>query len=181
MGNKEKILQDLKIGCGVARPVKAPRGSELHCKGWYQEAALRMLCNNLDPDNGEEYQANGLEYKAKLETLDSQIDVTLENRTKDELLIYHPSWGYYTDDHGLVQIPVEEEGKEPTLKGLNYTIEHALSLNLSYIYVSPQFNPEFAEYISGYIDGDVLSVDPLAGNYIENIELVTAKFAQGLD
>jgi urocanate hydratase len=53
MTRKEKILKDLKIGCGVARPVKAPRGSDLHCKGWYQEAALRMLCNNLDPDNGE--------------------------------------------------------------------------------------------------------------------------------
>lgn len=53
MTNKEKILKELHIGCGVARPVKAPRGPELHCKGWYQEAALRMLCNNLDPDNGE--------------------------------------------------------------------------------------------------------------------------------
>jgi len=32
-----------------ARPVRAPRGSELSCKGWQQEAALRMLMNNLDP------------------------------------------------------------------------------------------------------------------------------------
>ena len=53
MENKDKLLKNLKIGCGVARPVQAPRGTELHCKGWYQEAALRMLCNNLDPDNAE--------------------------------------------------------------------------------------------------------------------------------
>ncbi len=53
MNNKEKLLKDLNIGCGVARPVRAPRGTQLHCKGWHQEAALRMLCNNLDPDNGE--------------------------------------------------------------------------------------------------------------------------------
>ena len=32
-----------------ARPVKAPHGTELSCKGWQQEAALRMLMNNLDP------------------------------------------------------------------------------------------------------------------------------------
>ncbi len=50
---KEKLLQDLQIGLGQARPVKAPTGSRLHCKGWLQEAALRMLCNNLDPQNGE--------------------------------------------------------------------------------------------------------------------------------
>ena len=32
-----------------ARPVRAPHGTELSCKGWGQEAALRMLMNNLDP------------------------------------------------------------------------------------------------------------------------------------
>src|SRR6185312_9550093 len=36
-----------------ARPVRAPRGSELSCKGWQQEAALRMLMNNLDPEVAE--------------------------------------------------------------------------------------------------------------------------------
>ncbi len=35
------------------RPVRAPRGSELSCKGWGQEAALRMLMNNLDPEVAE--------------------------------------------------------------------------------------------------------------------------------
>jgi urocanate hydratase len=35
------------------REVHAPRGSELSCKGWPQEAALRMLMNNLDPDVAE--------------------------------------------------------------------------------------------------------------------------------
>src|ERR1700728_1576735 len=33
--------------------VRAPRGSTLHCKGWIQEAAYRMLHNNLDPDVAE--------------------------------------------------------------------------------------------------------------------------------
>jgi len=34
----------------LAREVRAPRGTELSCKGWGQEAALRMLMNNLDPE-----------------------------------------------------------------------------------------------------------------------------------
>jgi urocanate hydratase len=36
-----------------ARTVRAPRGAERSCKGWAQEAALRMLMNNLDPDVAE--------------------------------------------------------------------------------------------------------------------------------
>ncbi len=34
--------------------IRAPRGAELHCLGWGQEAALRMLMNNLDPEVGED-------------------------------------------------------------------------------------------------------------------------------
>src|SRR6266542_1715621 len=36
-----------------ARPVRAPRGPRISCLGWPQEAALRMLCNNLDPEVAE--------------------------------------------------------------------------------------------------------------------------------
>jgi urocanate hydratase len=36
-----------------ARVVRAPRGTELSCRGWQQEAALRMLMNNLDPEVAE--------------------------------------------------------------------------------------------------------------------------------
>jgi urocanate hydratase len=36
------------------RTVRAPRGTELSCKGWQQEAAMRMLMNNLDPEVAED-------------------------------------------------------------------------------------------------------------------------------
>ena len=38
------------------RTIRAPRGTEISCKGWLQEAALRMLMNNLDPDVAERPQ-----------------------------------------------------------------------------------------------------------------------------
>src|SRR5512138_491357 len=38
---------------GGARVVRAPRGSTISCQGWQQEAALRMLMNNLDPEVAE--------------------------------------------------------------------------------------------------------------------------------
>ncbi|MDQ3174952.1 MAG: urocanate hydratase [Acidobacteriota bacterium] len=36
-----------------SRTIRAPRGAKLNCKGWHQEAALRCLMNNLDPDVAE--------------------------------------------------------------------------------------------------------------------------------
>ncbi len=40
----------------IPSPVRAPRGSTLSCKGWVQEAALRMLHNNLDPEVAERWE-----------------------------------------------------------------------------------------------------------------------------
>jgi urocanate hydratase len=40
-------------GVDGPRPVRAPRGTTLSCKGWPQEAAMRMLMNNLDPEVAE--------------------------------------------------------------------------------------------------------------------------------
>ncbi|MGA7106329.1 MAG: hypothetical protein WBY75_01195, partial [Terracidiphilus sp.] len=37
----------------AAPTIRAPRGTQLRCKGWQQEAALRCLMNNLDPEVGE--------------------------------------------------------------------------------------------------------------------------------
>jgi urocanate hydratase len=38
----------------MSRPIRSPRGTDISCKGWQQEAALRMLMNNLDPDVAED-------------------------------------------------------------------------------------------------------------------------------
>lgn len=37
----------------VMQNIKAPTGNQLSCKGWTQEAAMRMLMNNLDPEVAE--------------------------------------------------------------------------------------------------------------------------------
>jgi urocanate hydratase len=54
MTARDRVLGDLGVGCGGPRPVRAPRGPTIACRGWLQEAALRMLCNNLDPQNAED-------------------------------------------------------------------------------------------------------------------------------
>ena len=38
----------------MTNQIRAPRGSKISCKGWHQEAAMRMLMNNLDPEVAED-------------------------------------------------------------------------------------------------------------------------------
>ena len=71
--------------------MKAPRGTEISCKGWLQEAALRMLMNNLDPDVAEKpedlivYGGRGKAAR-NIECLNSIID-SLKNLEDDETLL----------------------------------------------------------------------------------------------
>src|SRR5580765_8517157 len=44
---------DIPSNVSGPRVVHAPRGTEISCKGWQQEAALRMIMNNLDPEVAE--------------------------------------------------------------------------------------------------------------------------------
>ena len=55
----------------TSRTIRAPRGTQLSCKGWGQEAALRMLMNNLDPEVAERPDADILPATAQSRCLSS--------------------------------------------------------------------------------------------------------------
>src|SRR3954467_301102 len=46
--------RDVEALVGDLTAIRAPRGPERRCRGWHQEAALRMLLNNLDPEVAED-------------------------------------------------------------------------------------------------------------------------------
>ena len=46
-------MDTLERSASPARTVRAPIGTQLHCKSWLTEAAYRMIQNNLDPDVAE--------------------------------------------------------------------------------------------------------------------------------
>ena len=75
----------------ISRHVSAPRGADITCKGWPQEAALRMLMNNLDPavaERPDELIVYGGSGKAarSWEAFDAIVD-TLRRLEHDETLL----------------------------------------------------------------------------------------------
>src|SRR5581483_10192928 len=44
---------ETEISLSTYTPIRAPRGTSISCKGWQQEAAMRMIMNNLDEEVGE--------------------------------------------------------------------------------------------------------------------------------
>jgi urocanate hydratase len=73
------------------RTIRAPRGTEISCKGWQQEAALRMLMNNLDPEVAERPEQlivyGGIGKAARNWECYDAIVATLKRLKNDETLL----------------------------------------------------------------------------------------------
>ena len=96
---------------------------------------------------------------------------SLKNRI---IMIYHPSLGYFADEFGLSQFPIEIEGKEPGAKTLHHITEFAKENGLKYIFVQDQFSYKTAKKVAQAIDGELLMFNPLAFDYPENMMKIAA-------
>ena len=95
-------------------------------------------------------------------------------------MVYHPAFGYFAEEYGLTMLPIAAEGKEPTPADLVRLIEQARDHDAKVIFASPQFNPESARVIADAIGGKVVFVDPLAGDYIENLRGLLENLLQAM-
>lgn len=124
----------------------------------------------LDPE-GSDY------YVKRYETLISRLNIVdLELRDKlapykgKILFTYHPSFGYFADEYGLIQEAIETGGKEPTPLQLDNLIKEAKTEGVKVIAVQPEFSQKSAEIIAEAIDGTVIILNPLNPNYIDNLK-----------
>lgn len=134
----------------------------------------------LDPENEAYYAQNRDAYIKELDDLDARIREKLNGSEGSNFMVYHPSWGYFAEDYGLNMIPVEIEGKEPSAQDLAKLVDLAKEKNVKVIFVQAQFSTRSAEVLAQEIGGEVVAVDPLAKDYIANMDNVTDIFARNL-
>lgn len=143
----------------------------------------RTILNALgeaDPVNRSYYEANFKAFMAELVDLDADLKKIFADRQGLRFMVFHPSWGYFARSYGLVQVPIEIEGKSPKPAQLAGLIENARENNIKIIFVQPQFSSKSAELIAREIGGEVAFVDALAEDWSENLREVADKFEAAL-
>jgi zinc transport system substrate-binding protein len=134
-----------------------------------------------DPAREEIYQRNLLIFNRELDQLDAEIrGIFAGSGQATEFLVFHPSWGYFAAAYGLTQIPVEIEGKEPSLTETVKLIKYARAKGIKIIFVQPQFATKSAEAIAREIGARVVIADPLSQDWANNLREVAAKFKAAL-
>ncbi|MGL5317747.1 MAG: metal ABC transporter solute-binding protein, Zn/Mn family [Bacteroidales bacterium] len=129
---------------------------------------LTNMCNafvELDPENESFYKKNLDALLQEVKDVDQQIKQIMSRTSKKAFLIYHPSLTYFARDYGLKQLPIEEEGKEPTPAHLKNVIDSARSNNINVIFVQREFDTNNALVIANETKSLIVEIDPLNYNW----------------
>ncbi|MFW2579659.1 metal ABC transporter solute-binding protein, Zn/Mn family [Aliarcobacter butzleri] len=148
---------------------------------WLDPISVKVQAKNIyeamlkiDEKNGDFYKTNYEEFLKELDSLDSEIKNILVPYKDKAFMVFHPSWGYFAKRYDLEQISIEMEGKEPKPNELVKLIEEAKKHDIKIVFVAPQFSQKSAKTISESIGANVVSIDPLSGDW-KNDLLKTAK------
>ena len=144
------------------------------------QTICHALCK-LDPSNSEYYKSNLEKFVNDLEALDEKISSLLEKFKGRKILVFHPAYGYFADSYGLSQCAVEKSGKSPGPRQIASWIDLAKSENVRFIFVQPQFSSSSAKTIAKAVGATVIPLDPLAKDYLENLNNMAQIISKSLE
>ena len=123
-----------------------------------------------DPAGKSYYKLNCARFMKSVNALDVRIDKMLDSLgMRRTFLTYHPAFGYFAHTYNLIQVSIEQEGKEPSPRELTHLINFAKAHDIKVIVVEPQFARRSAEALARAIGGKVAVADPLAEDWPENL------------
>ncbi len=135
-------------------------------------AQLFDRLSELDPGHRADYEKNYRHLAADLERLDQDIRTLLANLHKRSFMVFHPAWGYFADTYGLQQVPIEVEGKVPGPRSLARLIDSARAQGVKTVFVDRRISHKHAHTVADAIGGRVVTIDPLAEDYMQNLRQV---------
>ncbi len=144
---------------------------------WTSPANVKIMAKNIldilvsnDSRNSDYYQHNYELFIARVEKLDGEIKTLFSSLTKGtKFLVFHPSWGYFAKEYGLVQLPIEVEGKDPKPKMVAKLIQRAKAEGIKALFTSPEFSDKTAKLIAREIGVPVIKISPLDPNWSETL------------
>ncbi|MFP3042135.1 zinc ABC transporter substrate-binding protein [Treponema primitia] len=129
-----------------------------------QDALIKM-----DTDGESLYRNNYRELTGDMDQEFGALREKLSPLRGKIVFVYHPAFGYFLDEFGIIQEAVETGGKEPTPRALKLLIERAKSEKAAAIFVQAQFPVSTAKTTADAAGAILATLDPLAPDWLANI------------
>ncbi|HHO49105.1 MAG TPA: ABC transporter substrate-binding protein [Desulfobacteraceae bacterium] len=145
-----------------------------------QAALIRATLISLDPEGAMTYNANFDQLATDLKELDRTLRELLRPMAGRSIYVFHPAYGYFCRAYGLKQKAINPGGKQPGARQLARLIEEAEAEKVRFIFSQPQFSEKAAATIARSIGATVVTLDPLARDYLANMHSIAAQLAASL-
>ncbi len=131
----------------------------------------------LNPAGNDEYSLRFKEFEKEIDFTDREIRKILDHSKGKTIITYHPSLTYFARDYGLVQLSIEQGGKEPTPANLARLVSAARDNGIGVIYIQSEFDRELASVFAGEINGRIIQIWPLNPDWSRNLTEIASTIA----
>lgn len=143
---------------------------------WSSPKQARIIVRNMskaliaiDPDNEATYKNNLARLEKEIAATDSILTELFANASSKAFIIYHPALTYLARDYGLTQYPLELDGKEPSPSQMQFLSAIARQTGIRVVFIQEEFDQKNAETIAKEIGAKLVTIDPLAYNWSEEL------------
>jgi zinc transport system substrate-binding protein len=154
---------------------------------WLDPRRMKLVAQNsaealqeLLPDRAQEIEQRLFALVNAIDATDHRVNEILAPHAGSTLLVFHPAYGYFTRRYGLIQTAIEVEGKAPSARRMATIVDGLRQHKVPALFVQPQFSRTTAERVATALDCDLVELDPLAGDYLANLETMAARIAEAL-
>jgi zinc transport system substrate-binding protein len=154
---------------------------------WVSPSTMKVLAYNTFMVLRANFAADSLLLDRGYDLLSAEID-SVDNLYKTQLqsfagktfMVYHPVLGYVARDYGLMQLPIELEGKEPSVEDIKLLIERAREQKVNLIFVQKEFDTRNAALIAEETGASIETLNPLNYNWKEEALAILNNLTSGL-
>lgn len=143
-----------------------------------QAASISETLSQIDPVHAVDYNLRLKAFQDDLDRIDQEIAEILAPLKGKKVYVFHPAYGYFLETYGLVQAAVEVEGKEPGPRHLAEMVDRMKQEQVKVLFVQPQFSAKTAKTIATEVGASVITIDPLARDYLENLRQTALKIKE---
>jgi len=142
---------------------------------------IRDFLSQLDSAHSSTYRSNTRDLLEEIDSLDTRIRQRLAGLENTAFLIFHPALSYFARDYELNQISMQQEGKEPTASRIKQVIDQSDAARVEAVFIQKQFSTDEARALARELNARVVQIDPLAYNWMENMDAMSRAIAKALE
>lgn len=127
----------------------------------------------IDSQNKKYYTKNYNALLVELSELETELAEKMDSVKGCAFAVWHPSLSYFAKDYGLIQIAMENEGKEVPASVLKREIDMAREHDVKVLFYQKEFDSRQIQTINEQLDAEMIEINPMSYDWAEEMKKIT--------